>query len=269
MSYLLKNLINTFTYPFRMGLKFSRPIYKINNESKQGLFSTQETLEEEAQLVNKYCLQSFKSNSRVIHYKETLYWLKLLEDNLKNIDFEWDKEKLKVLDIGSKNFSYALSLHKFFSHFHPRTTLKRTVLLDGIELDPYKIMLNLHSRYDYALYYIKDLPKTRYIPGDFLTFKEHDYNVITWFLPFMTKKPLLNWGLPLKFFNPQTQLEHAYTILNHQGIIFIVNQTSIETKFLLEIIKDLGLNYIKLEYSYSNEFSPFTFDRHITIIKKD
>ena len=267
--YILKNLINTITYPIRNKIKFSRPIKKLKNEQKEGIFPKHKAPQEESKLLKTYNLLHFKEDSSIIHYKENMYTLKLLEDTFLNTDFKWNKETLKVLDIGSKNFSYAVSMHAFFSKFHQNSSKNRTIYLDGIEIDPYKIMTDLHSRYDYAQYYIKDLSNTRYITGNLLDIKENQYDCITWFLPFISKEPLINWGLPLNLYQPQHMIEHAYAILNHQGIIIIVNQTDNEKNIQLKILHDLGLNYIEKEDSYTNVFSPYQFNRHITLIKKD
>ncbi|MEW5822684.1 MAG: hypothetical protein AB1782_20995 [Cyanobacteriota bacterium] len=268
MTYILKNLINIFTYPIRNTIRFSRPIKTIINEDKINIFSNEEEIKEEQRLINYYQMESFKNNSSLIHYKENLYSLKLLEDNLKNVSFNWDIERLKILDIGSKNFSYAISLNNFFSLFHPSYKTNRIIYLDGIEIDPYRIMVDLHSRYDYAMYYIKDLQNTKYITSNLLDFKENQYDIITWFLPFIVKEPLLNWGLPLKYFEPENMLKHAYNLLKSQGIILVVNQSEIEFKIQLQIIKGLGLNYIEIEKPYSNYFSPFKHERYITVVKK-
>ncbi len=267
--YIIKNLINTVTYPFRSKLKFSRPIEKINNENKEGILPSKEASKEEESLIKKYKLSSFRDNSSVVHYKENMYTLKLLEDTFKDVDFDWSKKDLNILDIGSKNFSYAVSLHAFFTQFHQKSSKNRTIHLDGVEIDPYRIMADLHSRYDYAQYYIRNLANTRYLPMNFLDLKEKRYDCITWFLPFVAKEPLISWGLPLKFYLPKRLAEHAYEILNHQGIIIIVNQTEREKNIQLKILHDLGLNYIEKKNPYTNVFSPYQFNRQITLIKKD
>lgn len=269
MSYFIKNILNNILFPLRKRIKISRPINNIPNEDKTKLFTEKNESDEEKRLIKTYNLALFRDNSKIITYKENLYCLKLLEDNLKNIDFNWQKDTLNLLDIGSRNFSYATSLHNFFSYYKTVDTPKREIYLDGIEIDPYRLMADLHSRFDYAQYHIKNLSNTRYITSDFLDFNEKKYDIILWFLPFIIKKPLLNWGLPLKHLKPEQMLKHAYEILNPGGIILVVNQLKKEKDYQLEIIKDLGLNYIDFEDSYTNLFSPFAFERYITIIKND
>ena len=266
MFYSIKNLINSFTYPLRNRIRFSRPIKSLPVEDKTGIFSGDEATIEEKNLIDRYNLADFKNNSSIILYKENLYIIKLLEDNLKDIVFNWDAEILNILDVGSKNFSYASGLYNFFSQF--KTNHRRTIYLDGIEIDPYRIMINLHSRYDYAMAHIKNLDNTRYITKNFLQWQNNQYDIITWFLPFIIKKPLINWGLPLKYFKPEAMLKHAYNILKQEGIILIVNQSEIETEAQSKIIDNLGLNYTQIAEPYTNFFSPFRHSRYITIVKK-
>jgi hypothetical protein len=129
-------------------------------------------------------------------------------------------------------------------------------------------MADLHSRYDYAIYHIRNLKNTRYIPGDLLKFHENKYDLITWFLPFITETPLLKWGLPLQYLQPEAMINHAYNLLNSRGIILIINQFESEREKQLEILKNLGINQLVEESPYSNIFSPFQLKRYITIIKK-
>lgn len=268
MIFTVKNIINTFFFYLRNKISFSRPIKNIPNEDKSTLSYDKEFLIEERQLVDTYKLHKLASNSTITHYKENLYTLKLLEDTLNNIDFNWNCNTLKVLDIGSKNFSYACSIFHFFSYFQLTSNTKRTVYLDGIEIDPYRIMTDLHSRYDYAQHYIKGLSNTRYITKNFLDFHDNKYDFITWFLPFIVKEPLLNWGLPLTHLQPDLMLQHAYKILNSNGIMLVVNQLETEKNIQLKIIQRLGLNYVEIENPYNNIFSPFKYKRYITLIKK-
>lgn len=261
----IKNIINNITYPLRMRLALSRPIKNIDNEKKSDLFNSQKDVKEEKRLLSKYHLEHLQENSSIVHYKENLYILKLLEDILTDINVDTKKDPLEILDIGSKNFSYAPAIHHYFKHFN---ATQIQVKLDGIEIDPYRVLADLHSRHDYAQYYIRNLPQTEYIAGNLLDHTKNNYDIITWFLPFIIEEPLINWGLPIKYFRPKEMLKHAYKILRHRGIILLVNQGETEKEAQIKLIKELNLPYVEFEESYTNSFSPYKIKRYITIITK-
>lgn len=267
MFYFLKSLINKIGYPARNTLKFTRRIKNLKNEPKDSLFQNQNLKNEEQRLIRTYDLEKFYHHSKILTYKENLYILKLLEDTFENFSIHWQQDTLNILDIGSKNFSYATALHKFFVNY--KTNTQRNVYLDGIEVDAYRIMADLHSRYDYAQYHIKNLPHTRFIVEDLLNYTSKKYHFITWFLPFIIKKPLINWGLPAKYFQPEKMLEHTCKLLENGGIILIVNQSGIEKGTLLKLLSNLKLPFTTFEKPYTNSFSPFSYDRYITLIKKE
>jgi hypothetical protein len=264
----IKNLLNTLTFWIRNKIALKRPIKSIYNQDKSDLFG-KETALEEKKLIQTYHLQDLYDNSTITTYKENLYTVKLLEDSLSNQEIDWNKSELKVLDIGSKNFSYATGINNFFGYFNNIQNIKREIYLDGVEVDPYRIMIDLHSRYDYARYHIKKLGNTRYLTLDFLEFPQKGYDFITWFLPFIVKEPLIRWGIPMKYLKPVDMLTHAFSLLATGGIMLVVNQLETEKNIQLKIIRQLGLNYSVVEKPYNNNFSPYRLERHITLIKKE
>lgn len=265
---MIKNIINNITYPLRMKLALSRPIKKITNEDKTNIFISKEALLEEKRILLEYDFKYLQNDSSIVHYKENLYTLKLLEDSLNKTPFNTKNDTLKILDIGSKNFSYAPAIYNFFKHFKCSNNTKTQVILNGIEIDPYRMLSDLHSRYDYAQYYIKNLDNTKYITGNLLDHDENNYDIITWFLPFIIKDPLISWGLPARYFKPEKMLKHAYKLLSPRGIILLVNQGKTEKQAQVDLIKELNLNYTEPDESYTNCFSPYKLERYITIITK-
>jgi len=264
---LIKNLINTLFFNIRNKLAFSRPIKRLPNENKELIFSDQ-TIKNKAQnILEAYNLTDIYNNSSKLHYKEILYTIKLLEDVFENTEILAELNQATILDIGSKNFSYANALHSFFSYY--KTNTKRDVYLDGIEIDPFRIMADFHSRYDYAMYYIKNLPNTNYLTGDFLELACKNYDVITWFLPFLITEPLIRWGLPVKYLKPEIMFQKAYDLLNPKGVMLVVNQFEKEKNIQLKMITGLGLNYIEIKKPYTNIFSPYQLERYIILIRKD
>jgi hypothetical protein len=269
VKYQIKNIINKLFFPLRKSLAFSRPIKTIQNESKINIFNDKNTTIEEDRIIKEYNLNYFKEHSKVLHYKENLYTIKLMENIFEKTHYNWNKNTLEILDIGSKNFSYSIALQHFFQNYKSNQNPKRTIYLDGIEIDPYRIMADLHSRYDYANYFTNLLPNTRYLTGNLLDLNNKKYDIITWFLPFLSKEPLLNWGLPENYLKPEILLKHALNILKTQGIIIISNQLETEKNIQLQIIQSLGFNYTETYSSYQNIFSPFQYERYITTITKD
>ena len=67
------------------------------------------------------------------------------------------------------------------------------------------------------------------------------YDYITWFLPFISIKPLQYWGLPKKYFCPDELLSHAFSLLNDNGQMLIINQGEIEEKVQEDLLKKLGM----------------------------
>lgn len=161
--------------------------------------------------------------------------------------YEWlekcisvDKDNIKILDIGAKNWYYVRDLYNFFKY----NNFEKDIHLDGIEIDAYRLYADFHTRCDYARYYSKGLKNCRYIAGDFL--KHYDkYDYITWFYPFVTEFPLLEWGLPLSTFKPQTMLEHALASLKPGGIILIKNLNEKEYAIQEKLFQELNVAYTK------------------------
>lgn len=186
---------------------------------------------------------------------EALYVKSLLEKYLGEMSFKPD---LKVLDIGSKNWCYVRGEWDFFSEKSPN------MCLTGIELDAYRLNIELYSRLEIAKGYIKNLKNTTYIADNLLNHKEK-YDCIIWILPFVLKPTHLAWGLPTEFFQPKIMLKHAFNLLNDDGIMLIVNQG----KYELNSQKKL-YNKLKIKFEEKGEFTkePFKESRFITMVSK-
>ena len=76
---------------------------------------------------------------------------------------------------------------------------------------------------------MKDFNNAKYIPDNLLNLKDK-YDYIIWILPFVLVEPLTAWGLPKKFFCPEKLLKHAYSLLNQNGQMLILNQKEIEVQ---------------------------------------
>ena len=170
------------------------------------------------------------------------------------------KQNLKILDIGSKNWFYAKGEFDFFSSFSSNFFLK------GVELDAHRLYSNLYSRYEVAKYHIKNLKNVEYLADDLLNIEEK-FDYIAWFLPFITLKPLVFWGLPKKFFKPEKMLLHAYNLLSKNGQMLIINQGKKEAQIQKELLEKLGIKFLELGkiesefFEYKNERFGFLIEQ--------
>lgn len=235
MKYFFQNIKNNIDFFLRNRLKFSRKNYFEENEPKEGLFTKQKAQEKEKYLIEKFELNYLKSNSTRQNYLENLYIVDVLDKYLA-VDFQ---EKLSVLDIGSKNWFYVKGEYFFFKKHCEKLNL------DGIELDSNRLYSNFYSRVEVAKFHIKDLEGAKYIEKDFLNHNEK-YDYIIWVLPFVVKEPLLKWGLPQRYFQPEKMLMHAYSLLNKGGKIFIINQGEVEYKAQRELYERLNISYVPI-----------------------
>src|SRR5574344_393246 len=257
MFNFLLNIRNRFNFFLRQKIHVSRKNYSHINEDKSELNFSDEEKNLEKDLINKYKLFDYKNNSSIINYCQNLYTLYFLDKYM-----EIEKSKgLSVLDIGSKNWFYVQGEYSFFKYF------TENLNLDGVELDAYRLYSNLFTRVEVAKFYMKNLAVTTYIPANLLDLnKKYDY--IIWILPFVKIEPLRTWELPDSYFAPQKLLKHAYSLLNRNGKMLIINQGEDEFKIQKQLLNEQGIiNYYceKLNtpfYKYKNE-------RYISVIKKD
>lgn len=264
---MLRNLTNQFYFTLRNSITFSRKLKGITNQDKTGLFPDKPEQDLEKGLLDSYNFYSFYDNSTITSYKENLYIIKLLQDIFSAENIYIESYNIRILDIGSRNFSYAASLHHFFS-YHNTQKKTRTIHLDGIEIDPNRLMADLHTRKDYANYYIKNLTNTHYLTENFLNYNTKQYNFITWFLPFLTKKPILSWGLPLNYLQPSLMIEHAYNLLASDGYMIIANQSLEEAKIQIDLLNQQNIYHKQIYTEYTNSFTPFRNKRSIILVKK-
>lgn len=170
------------------------------------------------------------------------------------------KENLNALDIGCKNWYYLQGEHRFFNEF------SANFQMDGVELDAYRLYSNFYSRYETAKFFMKDFDNVNYIADNLLNLKG-GYDYIIWILPFVLKEPLTAWGLPKRFFMPEKLLEHAYSLLNKNGQMLILNQKEIEAQAQKELLEKLNIKYEYLG-EIKSEFYEYSKTRYGYLIKK-
>ncbi|MDD3435892.1 MAG: hypothetical protein PHC64_01940 [Candidatus Gastranaerophilales bacterium] len=253
----MKNFKNQIDFFLRQYLGFSRKNYSEKNESKEGLFAQQKALEREQYLLEKFGLETLKSNSTRQNYLENLYTVDLLE---RFFELEF-RDNLTVLDIGCKNWCYARGEYFFFKRYC------KNLILDGIEIDSNRLYTNFYNRREVAKFHIKDLKGAKYISKDFL---RHDrrYNYIMWFLPFIIKEPMQKWGLPDKYFQPEKMLSHAYELLNSGGNIFVVNQGLTEYNVQKGLCQKLNIPFILLG-EVKSEFLNYEIPMFAMVLNKN
>ena len=187
---------------------------------------------------------------------ENLYAEDLLSCFFSNLD----KNGVSLLDIGCKNWFYAKGEFDFLKKRYAKFTM------DGVELDAYRFYSNFYSRLEVAKYYTKGLENTNYIVANLLELdKKYDY--ITWFLPFVVIQPHVFWGLPKKYFYPPKMLAHAYSLLNKNGEMLIINQTELEANVQRELLEELKIPYEFLG-EIKSEYFQYSYPRYGFLIKK-
>ena len=195
----------------------------------------------------KFSRKNFvEKNKKLIerNRKENLY----TQDVLEKYFNKQTKSELAVLDIGCKNWFYAKGEYEFFEGFC------NNFILDGIEIDAFRLYSNFYSRYEVAKYYTKGLKNANYIVGNLLDLnKKYDY--IIWFLPFVIQEPHVYWGLPKKYFYPKKLLKPAYKLLNIGGQMLIINQGETETREQERLLQALKIPYIFLGEVMSEHFT--------------
>lgn len=257
----LENLKNNIDFFLRQRLSFSRKNYSEENENKEGLFGGKcEIAEREKFLLEKYNLEDLKSNSTKQNYLENLYLLDILDKYLSpNLSALQPLSHSAVLDIGCKNLFYAKGEYAFFKKHC------ENFQLDGIELDANRLYSNFFSRKEVAKFYTKGL-NVNYIEGDFLKHNE-EYDFIIWILPFVVESPLIKWGLPLRYFQPEQMLKKAYDSLKNGGNMLIFNQGQVEHEAQIELCKKLKIKYTTFG-EVKSDFLHYNIERHLMIIKK-
>ncbi len=208
----------------------------------------------------KFSRKNFVEKNKVLlerNLLENLY----TKDILKQYLVPKRQQKIRILDIGCKNWFYARGEFDFFHEF------AESIDMDGVEIDAYRLYSNFYSRYEVAKYHIKGLDGANYIAGDLLNLnKKYDY--IIWFLPFVIKEPHIYWGLPNRYFYPEKLLNHAYSLLDKSGEMLIINQGKEETSIQKSLLEELKIPYTELGNVKSKHLE-YAYDRYGFLVKKN
>ena len=256
MKYYFEKLKNIIDFSLRQRIAYSRVNYSEQDESKEELFKSQDEIDREKYLFEKYDLENVKASGTRRNYLENLYMLDILDKYLCINHFE----NLKAIDIGSSNWFYAKGQYHFFKDKSSNITLR------GIELDANRLNTKLYSRKEIARFHTKSLKNAEYISGSFLDHKEK-YDFIIWILPFVFEYPLSKWGLPMSYFKPVEMLNHAYSLLEKGGQMFIVNQGEQEYNAQKALYSALDINFQDIGLIGSS-FDVYKKERYLTLVEK-
>lgn len=202
------------------------------------------------QINRLYNLSDWESVLTVSEYIENLYVLDVCEHYFSSLPVNG-----LALDVGTRNGVYLLALHAFFN-----------TPWEGIELDAYRRYWNLCTREVYAGHALRIRPECRYRAGSVADLRS-TYNLVTWFLPFVFSDTLDPFGLPRRYFDPQSLLEHVHRQIQSGGHMIVVNQGQVERQAQAELFEKAGIKAQSIE-EIESIFSRFKKRRFAWIVEK-
>ncbi len=217
--------------------------------------------------------------------RHALYILGMLEAALDDSGVRLP-HRLEVLDIGAKNWHYVRALWALLERhcapsdrvpgligeegrpefgFAGRPDVGRQVKLTGIEIDPFVVYRDGHSRHDWARHYARHLPSATYLAGDAL---EHQgaYDLVLLLFPLMLEAEHLDWGLPIGKYRPTALLKRARELTRPGGTL-IVTCYDYEQQDLLATCRALGLEP-DVARPHRSDVADYDIGRFVTVFKR-
>jgi hypothetical protein len=188
-------------------------------------------------LTADYHIREGKLKEGTRQWQENLFYLQMLENSLIQSDVNLPDQCL-CADIGPSSWFYVSALYSLLKFY--RCHYGREVNLDGFEIDPWRIYINLYSRWDHARVYMDGLEGVSYHPHPFRT-NPASYDVITLLFPFLFLKDHLEWGLPRSLFNPKGNLDATWSSLKPGGLLIIANQGEEEHQAQLSLLYEMQI----------------------------
>ena len=275
-------LANPVLFALRQAMGFKRGGYREAPGGDETLSEREQELLADPrarELTERYDLESLRPNLKKRTWLTQLFYLDLLDRLDGRFGFATKLQgKTDVLEVGAKNFESAPALHRFFgraftgerdsggeSETKSELYTQRNIRLTGVELDAFRIYRGWHSRADFANYYLGLLKKEgegsspdgkkgetethRYIAGDVMDHSDR-CDVIAWFHPFLDAYPLLRWGLPRRYLEPEALFDHVMGRLRPGGVMIILNQEEHEKEQQIAMFEARGLRYESLDINY-------------------
>jgi hypothetical protein len=202
---------NRIFWNVRSRLRFRRAGYKEDGISGLLLSDTEQKLE------RNYELDLYADYLADSTYKKNLWTLCVL-DRILAPQLRHNHLPLEILEPGCQDFSRLPALRSFFRKqgLRPRIT--------GLEIDPFPLLHDFHSRWDKAKYYLNfEKSADRYLDADFFGWQE-SADLICCFYPFVSTHPALAWGLPAKFGDSKPWIEGFIRNLRPGGLLLVVHQ---------------------------------------------
>ncbi len=209
---------NELFLKMRSKLRFSRRGYgEVGTEGEEDTIL-------ERDLVRQYSFAVLKKNLNPLQWKRNLATLWLLNTFAKWPEVSLDG-RAPFLEVGCQDFSRLPALKFFFK------SQIAEVAFHGLELDPFPVLSDLHSRWDRAHYYISLGTQTQdqFFAGDFFTWSQKTKGLICFF-PFVTAAPAVSWGLPERCGDVQKWVAGIERCLDDGGFLFVVHQGREEEK---------------------------------------
>ncbi len=266
VRHFLMNVRNGADYPLRQFFRWRRGNLRWVNEPKDALFSdlpSEERKIAEARAQNfleTYRLQPFHQNSRERIYRESLYYLALLEEALTRGRIKL-KEEITCADIGPSDWFYVQALYALLRWYD--TPKARTVTLHGFERDAFRVYADFYSRYDHALSHLAGLQGVTYFPHPFEA-KPKQYDLIFLLFPFVFLEDHLRWGLPKSIFDPVALLNAVWQSLKGDGGLVIANQGRAEHEVQQRLMQIAGIP-IQAAFIFNSPLYRYTIDRYVLV----
>ncbi len=214
MAFSLSNLRREFDWHVKRALPWSGPKRKKTMRGVGEVLATfsGSQLQRYTELASAYDLSPWPRVCTAREYRYNLYYLDVGDRYLRGSEAVGGlRIGGRALDVGARNWYYAPALH----------ALSAGSWL-GVEIDGHERYANLMTRRAHGEMMCSPYPLSRYAVQSVVDL-DSNFDLITWFLPYVTTSPLIHAGLPDRFFAPERLLSHVWSILRPGGALFVIN----------------------------------------------
>ncbi|MBM3275379.1 MAG: hypothetical protein FJZ00_09510 [Candidatus Sericytochromatia bacterium] len=193
--------------------------------------------------------------------RETLFILEMVESALAEAGVTLP-DPLSALDVGAKNWHYVRALWALLTCYGGT---RRTLALTGIEIDPFVVYRDGHSRADWARLYARPCPGAEFLEGDALDHRG-SYDLVLLLFPIMLAGEHLDWGLPLDRYRPRDLLAHAWGLTAPGGTLFVATY-DYEKDALQATWESLGFAPA-IWRVHATQIADHDVDRHVAVFRR-